>query len=63
MFGKLLGSAIRIVTLPIDAVNIGLDLATGGDGSKESRTDFPSPTALAEQIRDKLAEAAEEIDE
>jgi hypothetical protein len=62
MFGKLLGSAIRIVTLPIDAANAALDIAAGGDGSKESRTE-DSITGDLEKLRDKVAETADEIDD
>ena len=61
MFGKLLGTAIRAITLPVDIVNIGTDILVGGDGSKRSRTDGSSPFGMLEEIRDKVAEAAEEI--
>jgi len=63
MFGKLLSSAIKVVTLPIDAANIALDVATGGDGSKESRNDDLNPLSDLENIRDRIAESAEEIDD
>ena len=66
MFGKLLSSAIKIATLPVDVASAAADLATGGDGSKRSRTntsDFPNPLGLAEKLRDKTAEAAEAIDD
>lgn len=64
MFGNFLSSAIRVVTLPIDASSAVADLATGGDGSKRSRTtDNCSPFSLAEELRDKVAAAAKEIDE
>ena len=66
MFGKLLSSAIKIATLPVDAANAAADLVTGGDGSKRSRNhnpDFPNPLSFAEKLRDKVAEAAEDIDD
>lgn len=66
MFGKLISSAIKIVTLPVDAANAAMDIATGGTGSKRSRNhddNFCSPTALAERLRDKVADAAESIDD
>lgn len=65
MLGKLLSSTIKIVTLPVDAASAAMDLATGGDGSKRSRTDGnnPSPFSLAERLRDKVAEAAKDIDD
>jgi len=63
MFGELLSSAIKISTLPVDAVNIGMDIATGGDGSKQSRNGCDSPLSMLEQARDALADAAEDIDD
>lgn len=63
MFGKLLSSTIKIATLPVDAVNVGFDVLCGGNGSKHSRTELPTPTSLLEQVRDRVAEAAEEIDD
>ena len=65
MLGNIISSAIRIATLPIDAANAGMDIVTGGDGSKRSRNhpDNCSPLALAEQIRDSVADTAESIDE
>jgi hypothetical protein len=62
MIGNLLGKTIRVVSLPLDAVNAGFDILTGGDGTKRSRTDLPFPTALLEELRDRVAEAAKEID-
>lgn len=65
MLGKLIGTAIRVVTLPVDAASAGFDMLTGGDGSKRSRTnpnDF-TPFGGLESLRDRIAEAAEDIDE
>lgn len=62
MFGKLLGTAIRVATLPLDAVNAAVDLSIGGSGSKHSRTDGANPLGILEEIRDRVAETAEEID-
>ena len=65
MFGSLISGAIRAVTLPVDATNATLDIVTGGDGSKASRTDPDncSPLALVEKVRDAVADAAEKIDD
>ena len=65
MIGKLLSTALKTVTLPIDALNITTDIMSGGDGSKASRanSDFPTPFSTLEEIRDALAQAAEDIDE
>lgn len=65
MFGKLLSSAIRVVTLPIDAANATMDMATGGSGTKRSRNDplCPNPLSLAEELRDNVADAAKSIDD
>jgi hypothetical protein len=60
MIGKLLGGAIRILTIPVDVTEIGLDMMTGGDGSRQSRnsTDLP----MVSNLRDRIAETLEEID-
>jgi hypothetical protein len=64
MFGKLISSAIKVVTLPVDAANSAMDIACGGDGSKRSRTnDICNPLADLENLRDKVADAAKDIDE
>ena len=67
MFDKLLSTGIKIATLPVRVANAGADIITGGDGSKSSRTTpdpyMPSPLAAAENLADRAAEAAEEIDE
>lgn len=65
MFGKLISGVIKTVTLPVDAASAGLDIITGGDGSKRSRRNgevFPNPFALIEEVRDRVCESAEEID-
>ena len=64
MFGKLLGTVIKTVTLPVDAANAGMDLLCGGDGTKDSRCDGSgTPTEMLEELRDRVAEAAEAIDD
>lgn len=66
MFGKFISSAIKVATLPLDAANAAADIVTGGSGSKRSRNhnpDFPNPLSAAEKLRDRVAEAAEDIDD
>lgn len=65
MLGKLISSAIKVVTLPVDAANAAMDIATGGDGSKRSRNDpnCPNPLSLVENVRDAVADAAKDIDD
>ena len=63
MIGKLISNTIKVVTLPIDAANAGMDMLCGGDGSKNSRNDDSNPLAMLESLRDRIAETAEEIDE
>lgn len=62
MFGKLLSSAIKVATLPLDVVNTAADVAYGGSGSKHSRADNPILGDL-EKIRDRVADTAEQIDD
>lgn len=61
MFGKLLSDVVKVITLPIDVTEITLDVLTGGDGSKESfdQSGLPRPS----EIRDKVCEKIEEIDD
>jgi len=63
MFGKLISSAIKVATLPVDMANAGMDKLAGGDGSKRSRLETPSPLSLIEEVRDAAAKAAEDIDD
>lgn len=67
MLGSLLSSTIKAVTLPLDAASAGFDLLVGGDGSKRSRTrdrdEMPNLLGGIERLRDRVAEAAKEIDE
>lgn len=60
MLGKLLGAAVKAITIPVDIVEIGADMVMGGDGSKQSRnsTDLP----LVSNLRDKVVDALEDID-
>ena len=60
MIGKLLGAAVRIVTIPVDVVEIAMDMATGGSGSKASRQSSDMP--MLSNLRDKVAETLEDID-
>lgn len=62
MFGKLLSTAVKVATVPLDAVNIAADVATGGSGRKRSRSETPL-LGDAEAARDRLAETLEGIDE
>ena len=63
MLGSLLSSVIKVVTLPIDAANSAMDIATGGNGTKESRNgDICNPLSDLEKLRDNIADAAKEID-
>jgi hypothetical protein len=61
MFGSLLSSAIKVATLPIDAVEAAVDVAAGGDGSKQSRNQ--SDANIASKLRDAICDTVEEIDE
>lgn len=65
MLGKLLGTAIRVVTLPLDAANAGLEIITGDSGTKRQRTNSAtcSPLGDLERLRDRIAETADEIDD
>lgn len=60
MIGKFLSAVIKVATLPVDAAEIVLDVATAGDGSrKQLKSVMPMPS----DVRDAIAKVAEEIDE
>lgn len=61
MFGSILGSLVKVATLPIDVVDITLDVATGGDGSKRSRKNSLSPLTMVTDIRDAVVDELEEL--
>lgn len=63
MIGKLLSATIRAVTLPIDVASAAVDVAVGGNGTKQSRTDGSNPFGMFEEIRDAVADTAKEIDQ
>lgn len=63
MIGKILSATIRAVTLPIDVASAAVDVAVGGNGSKQSRTDGSNPFGMLEEIRDAVADTAKEIDQ
>lgn len=60
MIGKLLGTAIKVVTLPVDVAEATVDVLVGGDGSKRSRRH--GDINIVSEVRDGIVEAVEEID-
>ena len=56
MFGKLFSQVIKVVTLPITIAESGMDIMTGGDGSKQSKSDLP----MLGNLRDGICDAIEE---
>ena len=56
MLGKLLSTAIKVATLPVDIAVATLDVVTGGDGSGKEleRGDVPLPSKLRDAICDKI---------
>lgn len=61
MFGSLLKTGLNIVSSPVDILDIGVDVVTGGDGSKASRRDSLLSGVLG--MRDDVGDALEELDE
>lgn len=59
MFGSILGSIVKVATLPVDVVDITLDVVTGGDGSKQSRK--ASPLSMITDVRDAVVDELEEL--
>ena len=60
MFGSIFSDLIKVATLPVDIVEAVADVATGGDGSKESRKQ--NPANMMSEIRDGVCKAVEKID-
>lgn len=61
MFGSIMKAATKVVSAPLDIADIGLDIATGGNGRKASRRDsLLSPLV---EMRDDFADSLEELDE
>ena len=62
MFGKLITGIIKIATLPVDVVESVVDVATGGDGTKESkeRSGMPRVGELRDGICDGIEDALED---
>jgi len=60
MIGKLLSSAVKVVTCPVDIAEASIDVLAGGDGSKRSRQDGINPMSA---VRDGVCKALEDLDE
>ena len=59
MFGKLLSSAVKVVTCPIDVVESVVDVACGGDGSKASKQGADN---FMSEFRDGICNGLEDLD-
>ena len=61
MFGKVLKAAVKIGTAPLDIGDVGLDVLTGGDGSRRSRKN--SLLSPLTEMRDNFANGLGELDD
>jgi len=61
MFGKLLSTVTKVVTLPIDIFETSIDFATGGDGSRDGLKQADLP--LLSELRDSITDVMEKLDE
>ncbi len=57
MFGNILGTILDVVNIPVKVANAGLDIVTGGDGSKASRREIP----LAGDVEEVIEEIAADL--
>ena len=62
MIGKLLSKAIKVVTVPIDIAEVGIDLITGGSGSKRSREKLKDEIPMISSLRDEVCDVLEDLD-
>jgi hypothetical protein len=60
MIGKLLSTAVKVATLPVDVMECGLDFLCGGDGSRRQIKN--SGTPMPSELRDSVCKVIEEID-
>lgn len=63
MIGKLLSKAVKIVTVPIDICEAGIDCMTGGDGKKESRKQQADELPCLSTPRDAICDVLESLDD
>ena len=59
MFGNILSTAVKVVTLPIDVAEKSVDIMAGGDGSKRSVRDGGG---FLSEIRDSVTDTLEDLD-
>ena len=60
MFGNLISGAVRLITIPVDVVEVGVDMVTGGDGSRE---DLNKVVPLPSNLRDATCDLLEALDD
>jgi len=59
MIGNILSGVVKIVTSPIDIAESAIDILSGGDGSKESKS-ISEP--ILSSIRDGICKGLEDLD-
>jgi len=63
MIGHILSKVVKVVTVPLDVCDAGLDLLTGGDGSKQGREQVKDAFPCLSSLRDAACDVLEELDE
>lgn len=63
MFGRFLSEVVDVVTTPVRAVNAAVDIVTGGNGSKESRRELPTPLTLIEEVAEVVSDELKDLDD
>ena len=63
MIGNLLSKAVKVVTVPLDICDAGVDLMTGGDGSKSSRESLKDAVPCLSSLRDAVCDVLDELDD
>ena len=58
MFGSLLSLGTKLVTLPVDLADVGLDIVSGGDGKNPD-----SILTSVRDVRDEVADSFKALDE
>lgn len=62
MIGKLLSRVAKVATVPLDVLDAGVDLMTGGDGKKRGREEIKDCLPMPSNLRDAVCDVLEDLD-
>ena len=62
MIGKILSRVVRVWPVPLDLLDAGADLLTGGDGKKRGRQEIKDAVPMPSNLRDAMCDVLEDLD-